>query len=197
LPTQRLLWGPANNNGAVIILQPSISVDSTPVGIRVGSLAIDNDAARAGFDTAAPFGPIFYTPNTSRTLGKADPNQQVFSGETDPAQKLLPCVLYRQQVANDNFSSVSGDVIQCSPLIRSIAWQPGQVNSQVNYSELTDPFFRWVGPDLANAPTLDLYLVDTQPVVIGARYRYWLERFSDLGEPTQTVPCGEVTIASP
>lgn len=61
---------------------------------------------------------------------------------------------------------------------------------------LADPFFRWVGLDF-NAPplNLELYLVDTQPVVTGARYRYWLVRFdATTGEPIHTVPAGEITI---
>jgi hypothetical protein len=196
VPSSRLIWGSANN-AAVQIPLPSVSVDATPIGIRVGSLAIDNDQAKRGFDSSAPFGPIFYTPTTSKTLGKADPNAQVFTGQTDPAQHLFPGVLYRQQIANSTFPNVSGDVIQCSPLIRSIAWIAGQVNAQVQLAELADPYFRWVGPDLPTTPTLDLYLVDTQPVVAGAQYRYWLTRFSDWGEPIQTVPCGQVTVQAP
>ena len=87
--------------------------------------------------------------------------------------------------------------MQCSPLVRSIAWISLFSDARQQFSELTDPLFRWVGPDLVSAPQLDLYLVDTQPVVQGARYRYWLVRFSELGEPIQTVPCGEVTVKSP
>jgi hypothetical protein len=197
IPADRLTWA-TTVNGAVALPLLSVNVDSTPVGIRVGSLVVDSDAERHGFDSASPFGPILYTPPASKMFGKGDPNQQVFTRENDPRERLLPCVLYRMQVANDAFPQVSGDVIQCSPLIRSIAWLPGQVNSQTIYSELADPLFRWVAADFAaTPPLLDLYLVDTQPVVGGARYRYWLTRFSDLGEPIQTVPCGEVTVKAP
>jgi hypothetical protein len=60
---------------------------------------------------------------------------------------------------------------------------------------LVDPFFRWAlrDPDDSTHIT-DLYLVDTQPVVTGASYRYWLMRFNNLGEPIQNIPCGQVTI---
>ena len=63
-------------------------------------------------------------------------------------------------------------------------------------AELVDPFFRWVRAGL-HLVSLELYLVDTQPLVGGARYRYWLMRFDARGEPVQTVPCGEVTIREP
>ncbi len=196
VPDTRLIWG-YTQNGAVAIPLRSVQVDSTPVGIRVGSLAIDNDGARANFDPNPPNGPIFRTPTFSATFGKADPNKQLFTRDGDSRQLLLPCVLYRTQVANDRFPAVSGDVIQCSPLINGIAWVSFPSDGNGSAGELADPLFRWVGPDYPTTPVLDLYLVDTQPVVQGARYRYWLVRFSDLGEPIQTVPCGEVTVKSP
>ncbi len=193
----RLIWD-FRRDTAVQIPLYSVAVDSTPIGIRVGSLLIDNDASKQGFDTDTPSGPIFHTSSGSTTLGRADPNTQVFTRDGDKKQLLLPCVLYRTQVANSAFPNVSGDVIQCSPLIKSIAWisYPLGLNGEA-YGKLVDPLFRWIGPDLPSAPTLDLYLVDTQPVIQGARYRYWLLRFSQFGEPVQTVPCGEVTVKSP
>jgi hypothetical protein len=190
-----LVWGYTGDLTQIPVR--SLAVDSTPVGIRVGSLAIDNDTAKLGFSGTSPFGPILHTPGSSTTFGRADPNKQVFARDGDTTQHLLPCVLYRAQVANDRFPNVSGDVVQCSPLIRSIAWVSSLINARDAYAELVDPLFRWIGPDYPTVPTLDLYLVDTQPVVQGARYRYWLVRFSDLGEPIQTVPCGEVTVSSP
>jgi hypothetical protein len=81
--------------------------------------------------------------------------------------------------------------------VRSVAWASALLQGQEQRATLTDPLFRWVGPDYPSIPQLDLFLVDTQPAVKGARYRYWLVRFSDLGEPIQTVPCGEVTVKSP
>ncbi len=196
VPDARLFWG-YSQNGDVQIPLRSVGVDSTPVGIRVGSLAIDNDGARANFDPNPPHGPIFRTPSFSTTFGKADPNKQLFTREGDSKQLFLPCVLYRTQVPNGRFPAVSGDVIQCSPLINSIAWVSFPSDGNGSAGELADPLFRWVGPDYPTTPVLDLYLVDTQPAVQGARYRYWLVRFSDLGEPIQTVPCGEVTVKSP
>lgn len=101
---------------------------------------------------------------------------------------------HRAQVPNATFPKVSGDVIQCSPLIRAVAWLPESQVTGVNAAQLADPYFRWIGPDGLQVPLLDLYLVDTQPVVSRARYRYWLVRFNSFVEPIQTVPCGEVEI---
>lgn len=196
VPASRLIWA-RRSIGITSIATPSVGVDATPVGIRVGSLAIDTDQTSKGFDNVAPLAPVFVAPPGTATHGAADPNQQLFKRAGDAKQLLLPCVLYRTQVANDRFPNVGGDVVQCSPLVRSVAWVAGRVNGVAVAAKLVDPLFRWIGPDYPTVPTLDLYLVDTQPVVRGARYRYWLVRFSDLGEPIQTIPCGEVTVKTP
>jgi hypothetical protein len=188
----RLNWTGVGPNGEPA--KPSLSAVETPVGIRVGSLTIDNDQAKRGFSTQAPNGPVFYAPANSKTYGKADPNLQLFTRDGDLSQKLLPSVLYRQQVSNAAFPSVSGDVIQCSPLIQSVAWLPEMQAIGANAAQLADPYFRWIGPDGLQVPLLDLYLVDTQPVVSRARYRYWLVRFNSFIEPVQIILCGEVEV---
>ncbi len=197
IPAARLLWSTEFLNNAVgggTVYHYSVDMNATPVGIRIGAIPMLNLQGKVGFATSVPAGPLLQTPQGSPAWGKGNPNQQVYPREGAPSETLLPAVLYRQQVANDNFPNVSGDVIQCSPLIRGIAWESATINARGDLSKLTDPFFAWVGPDPRLAPTLELYLLDTQPVVTGARYRYWLMRFSLLGEPIQTVPCGEVTI---
>ncbi|MBI1841069.1 MAG: hypothetical protein HYR88_09490 [Verrucomicrobia bacterium] len=190
----RRFWAFLQGGVAQVKLR-SVDTNTTPVGIRVGSLGgITYEGARAGFTAAPnPVGPAFMAPSTSTAYGKADPNKQVFPHESDPTQSLFPCVLYRQQVPNDTFPNVTDDVAQCSPLVRSIAWMNLRSGGGPDLSVLIDPLFRWIGPD-PNNPRLDLYLVDTQPVVSEARYRYWLVRFNIFGEPVQTIPCGEVTV---
>lgn len=194
IPDSRLIW--TSLPGAAIPIQVrTVAVDTTPVGIRVGSLPVDG---RSFFSYSTnPPGPTFFAPGSSASAGRADPNLQIYKRDGDNTQALLPAVLYRQQVANDRFPNVSGDVIQCSPLIRSVAWLSQRINTADVLGQLVDPLFRWVHPDFQNGSLLELYLVDTQPVVEGARYHYWLMRFSDLGEPIQTVPCGEVTVKTP
>ena len=46
---------------------------------------------------------------------------------------------------------------------------------------------------LPNA-TYGVYLVDTQPVILGARYRYLLVRFKDNHEIDQVIPTNEVEV---
>lgn len=171
----------------------------TPAAIRVGSITANESSQEFNvFSSLHTFGTIGavlgLTPGRSTIYGRADPNTQIFRHATDPTRSLLPFVLYRQQVANQTFPAVSGDVIQVSPLISKVAWRSVFL---VNYPgvELVDPFFRWGrrDPD-PNTHITDLYLVDTQPVVTGASYRYWLMRFNNLGEPIQNIPCGQITI---
>lgn len=186
LPPQRLLW-----DINAVPPHPSVFTDETPVGIRVGSLDVGGGASYLFGEHDLP---AFY-PNAGTTAqGRHDPNAQLYRHANNNALRLLPCVLYRQQVANTAFPAVSGDVVQCSPLIRKIAWS--YLNQNPNIAELADPFFRWVGAAPNDNPKLlELFLIDTQPVVTGARYRYWLLRFDEnTGEPAQTIPCGEVTI---
>lgn len=185
VPQARLKWPWGHDDLATVV------PDETPVGIRVGTLPFVSSHVSFGIDGAAPS-------LISEDL-KVDPNKQVFSRPDDASQSLLPCVLYRQQVANSMFPQVSGDVIQCSPYLSAIAWISDFVGDGGNNLEATliDPFFRWLAPDSNSAnPSIDLYLTDTQPVIAGAAYRYWLVRFNS-GEPVQTVPCGVVTIQSP
>ncbi len=182
-------------------LRADVDVDATPVGIRVGAIPIgDTEEFSLGSHGRLAFAAVW----GSTAQGRHDPNTQLFTHASDVAQDLFPCVLYRQQVANASFPDVAGDVIQCSPLISSIAWvhpvtDDGQEKAYA--AELVDPFFRWVPwipYGTVNLPrSLVLYLVDTQPLVGGACYRYSLLRFDARGEPLQAVPCGEVTIREP
>jgi len=176
-----------------------IDENATPVGIRVGSLATDSGQLLWGFTGGGadpgPF-PSLAAGAASKMFGKLDPNQQVFTQTSDSSQSLLPCVLYRQQVANSAFPQVSGDVVQCSPFLFGVAWADLSRTKDAQAAALLDPFFRWVAPQGPGSPQVDLYLLDTQPVIGGAAYRYWLVRFSNFGEPIQTVPCGTITIRS-
>jgi hypothetical protein len=104
----------------------------------------------------------------------------------------LPAVLYREQVPNAFFPDVSGDIMQVSPMIT------GTRDASISHGNLIgrrllDPYLavRWK----AGTGTADIFLVDTQPAISGASYRYHLLRFDARSlEPVQTIPCGEVTI---
>lgn len=196
IPAAQRLW---NNQLA------SVDVFLTPVGIRVGSVTANEAADAFNSYTFHDFGPdgaaLALLPGSPATLfGRTDPNTQIYRQTPELIKVLPPFVLYRQQVGNAAFPAVSGNVIQVSPLIQKIATRPFLffANAVPHMgTELVDPFFRWVRNDVnSNTHVTDLYLVDTQPVVTGASYRYWLTCFSNLGEPIQTIPCGTVTIGT-
>ena len=199
IPKAQRFWGIYNPNGLLGFRTDSVDVFKTPVGIRVGSVTASETTQQFDNDSFHGFGltgtALALTPGLSTVFGRADPNTQLYRHATDLTQSLLPFVLYRQQVASAVFPVVSGDVIQASPLISKVASRLYYSPDQIVGAELADPFFRWVrnDPD-ANTHATDLYLVDTQPVVTGAAYRYWLTRFNNLGEPIQTIPCGTVTV---
>jgi len=121
---------------------------------------------------------------------------RTLTGET-----ALPCVLYRMQVANALFPRVSGDIIQVSPLIETIAWHNpclfGEGPCFASY--IRDPLIRPLYfQELSTGDTFfwrfNLCLLDTQPVISGARYRYFLVHFNEKREPDRIYPCGEVDI---
>ena len=86
---------------------------------------------------------------------------------------------------------VSGDVIQVSPLITKILCtdDPGEDYAFI----LRDPF---IGVGMVRVPALDnalvdigIYILDTTPRAVGAKYRYWLVRFDpDTGNPVSVFP---------
>jgi len=99
---------------------------------------------------------------------------------------FMPAVLYRQQVSSFAYPTVSGDVVQVSPLIEDIA-----IEGSGNITNLRDPFFS-LWPQ--TFPNWDLVLKDTQPVVVGARYRYAFVRFKENHEILEIIPVGEVEV---
>ena len=49
-------------------------------------------------------------------------------------------------------------------------------------------------PGAGASPVHGMYLLDTQPVVLGARYRYLLVRFKEDREIDQVIPTNEVEV---
>lgn len=90
---------------------------------------------------------------------------------------VLPCVLYRMQLTNAVAPHVSGDTIQVSPLVENIAviWSDSD-------TVVVDPFITILPQPGNNAESYDIFLLDTQPVIRGARYLYLLARFKPDGE---------------
>ncbi|MBU6410868.1 MAG: hypothetical protein KGR98_10825, partial [Verrucomicrobia bacterium] len=121
--------------------------------------------------------------------GAVDPNALL---ETNGAgDAIFPCALYRYQVPNTNFPTVSGDVIQVSPLMEKIAYQQTSIPGQTTNTFVQDPFVAVS----ANYPYLFLWLRDTQPQVSGATYKYILVRFNPVThEIDQLIPSSEVDV---
>jgi hypothetical protein len=129
-----------------------------------------------------------------------DPVEYLYKGQVDA--RLFPVALYRLQVTNLFFPQVSGDVVQVSPLMERIAYeqlpdanQDGKVSIQLH-----DPF---IGIHVQSGAVVNdtpydiraLYLLDTQPVVRGATYRYLLVRFDpQTKEMVQVIPTNEVYV---
>lgn len=121
-----------------------------------------------------------------------DPLSNVY--QTTNGVRLCPFVLYRSQLPNERFPRVSGDVTQVSPMIEHIAYQRGTWNG-VDVTFLRDPFFT-VLPAATSPGRPQLALRDTQPLVAGARYQYFLVHFGRDGEPDMVVPTNSIELPS-
>jgi hypothetical protein len=186
--------------------------EAHPVGVRVGRIITNNvnpAGLITGFDTPDPsddlldFFPTGFSDSTQANLSSA-----LFVGAATaqaPGQSLFPVVLYRQQVINAAFPVVPDTVVQCSPKLNSIAYEilsGGNRRLRDPYIGVTvnaefNPAFLpalWYRPDNTESFTMNLYLMDTKPVLNGARYHYFLMRFTPEGEIGEIVNAGEVEI---
>ena len=114
-------------------------------------------------------------------VSSTDPNLMLPTNSV--GESLFPVVLYRQQVTNANFPTVSGDVVQVTPMMESIAW-----GVDGGLTKIFDPYILLQWTQSANEGPRGMFLRDTQPVISGSRYRYLLVRFNALGEIAETIP---------
>ena len=88
---------------------------------------------------------------------------------------------------------VSGDIIQCSPLMESIAFEKSGTSAII-----WDPFVIYDGISVnlgsGTINYLNTYLRDTQPVLAGARYKYVLVRFGKDGEIAEVLGTNEMEV---
>lgn len=105
-------------------------------------------------------------------------------------EKLFPAVVYRMQVASAEYPQVSRDLIQVTPLMEEIAHQFTTDPQWGNITVIHDPFIRVTEGVIVGNRTLpaSLWLVDTQPVVAGARYFYLIVRLGPDGEILEVIP---------
>jgi hypothetical protein len=151
-----------------------------PVGIRIGEhLPI------AGFTS----------PTNGRPMlkGFVNPTNYLFATN---GQAVLPLALYRMQVPDSDFPTVSKDLVQVSPLMEKIAYQQTSVAPHGPVTIIHDPFVMALPTGVPGAvgARYDLYLLDTQPLIQGARYRYYLVRFGENREIEAVIPTNEVEL---
>ncbi len=164
-----------------------------PVGIRIG----DMTSYYYAMPNVGTTNFVQYLAYNFAGGQQPDPNPSVFrrlsanpQANGDP---LLSIAVYRQQVANAIFPRVSGHVTQVTPLIEKLPW---------NYAA-----GQWITiPDrliaLGNETWNDLgynflYVRDQQPVILGARYHYYVVRFNSQHEVAEVIDAGTVDIPSP
>ncbi|MFO1502031.1 MAG: hypothetical protein U1G07_27275 [Verrucomicrobiota bacterium] len=174
--------------------------DAYPVGVRIGAMPLLNGRQCASEANSAI---VLMSAARAIDLSAANPNRWLFRDELSfPLRTnitVLPAVLYRQQATNLNFPVVSGDVVQVSPLVEKLAWGSIDVTRDTHAAVLLDPFIGVKeqsnqGSVVLGPGALELILLDTHPVLSGARYRYWLLHFDADGEPDGVIPAGEVDI---
>ncbi len=114
--------------------------------------------------------------------------------ETNPGS-VLPVALYRVQIANTAFPNVPGDIVQVSPLMEQIAYITYQGEVAV-----TDPFIAVLHKNNTDLPRTaanfdhDILLLDRQPVIKGARYKYLLVRFTPGKEIERVIVTNTVDV---
>lgn len=113
---------------------------------------------------------------------------------------ILPVALYRVQVPNAKYPVVPGDIVQVSPMMEKIAQLAGS-DFKGPLTEVVDPFIIMLGysdlPGLTPTQpefTHAIFLIDRQPVLKGARYKYFLVRFDPTKEIERVIVTNEITI---
>ena len=164
-----------------------------PVGIRIADM-------RDYYYTFPNIGTtnfVNYYPYNFAGAPQPDPNLIAFRRlSANPAANgdpLLPIVVYRQQVTNANFPRVSGHVTQVTPLIESIPWN---INANL-FVTIPDKLMALGNETWADLTYNFLYVRDQQPVILGARYHYYVVRFTLQHEVAEVIDAGTVDMPLP
>jgi hypothetical protein len=197
LPTVRKYDGKVVNLEAQVPGEPTTEGLIWPyflgnqVGFRIGGITYDTGPLVTFFSMLLGPQGVVLTPDDK---SDRDPNAYLDYIAPRLPLKTLPAVLYRQQMANAEWPFVSSDVVQVSPLISRILWSdlpraPDGPAPEGSKSFIRDPFIGVEIHDDNHADRAELYLLDTTPRAVGAKYRYWLVRFDELtGAPDYIVP---------
>lgn len=151
-----------------------------------------------------PVSKLFNDPETGLPLfgrdfltfdAQALPLPRVELSEVYLVQPLVSAALYRQQVPSTAYPQPAGDLVQVTPKMSGIAHRHYTnsipLNAGVNLpaTQVLDPFIRV----FRQPNTHGIYLIDTQPLIEGASYRYHLVRFAENGEMIDSLPTPPIT----
>lgn len=151
------------------------------VGIRIGNFFGDVPAINFGGAYFAD-GILFSAPTAYSTK---QGNSSIRLYTTASGESIFPCVLYRQQIDPDTMEPVSGDLVQVSPLIEDLL-EREEAGTSVIHNPFVDLYLDGVMPAL--------FIKDTQPVVLGNTYQYFVVRFKPNGEIDRVKPLPPITV---
>ena len=174
-------------------------LDWSGVGVRVGRALDAFNPDPVFFQDPLPIAGFLVDTHTD-PLAYVFRNEQAAANEpqAEAPGSLFPMMLYRTQVPNTMFPIVSGDVSQVSPLMEKIAYQEHQIGGRAT-AVIWDRYCAMVPPGSIPAADAkrDLFVLDRQPVLAGAKYRYLIVRFGPDHEIERIIPAGEIEIPSP
>lgn len=150
-----------------------VELTADRMGIRIGDIPATLVEGQGGTNV---------TLNTT-----TNPVAYLFKNDSDKENNVLPFVLYRYQVTNATLTRASGDVVQVSPLMENIAYQKLPTTATIK-----DPYILVI--DAKTNSLYDIFMLDTQPVISGATYKYLLVRFDEDKEIERIIPSNEVTV---
>ena len=100
-------------------------------------------------------------------------------------------MVYRKQETNSAWPRVSGNLTQVTPLLERVPWSSqGELFANGVTVTIAD---RLIALN-AEGDYGFLYLRDQQPVIIGARYHYYVVRMNDQREVAEVIDAGAVDI---
>ncbi|MES2598689.1 MAG: hypothetical protein V4662_25370 [Verrucomicrobiota bacterium] len=108
---------------------------------------------------------------------------------------ILPVAMYRVQVPSAYYPSVPGDLVQVTPLMEKIAQY-----DQAGTTTVTDSFIALLAsgdtglPRTISGSDQDIFLLDRQPVLKQARYKYLLVRFGPDKEIERVIVTNEIEV---
>lgn len=186
---------------------PAINSNSFPAWVR--PVFVNNTNVTTNFvGVGIVVGTTARPARERETLGQpafidGQDNPMIWLASSTEGNPLFPCVVYRYQETNSFFpDKVSGDVVQVTPMMERIAYNVGPDPILGTAAKIYDPFIDVYSASMLPIPGLEqasgarnvLALLDTQPVLFGAQYRYVIVRYGDNGEIAEMIPTDPVTI---